>query len=160
MPDGNDGTPTAADRGPRIQTKDAVQVLFVLVFTTLAFIASDHVLRGIFASLVTAIMLYYFLESVAKIDASTCIGCSRCVVACHDGAHQCIHPAPNGGHVPVVDESECVGCNLCAIVCPVPDCIEMVAVDNGFDETTWNQHLSDGASIRPKKGSHGYDMPN
>jgi dihydropyrimidine dehydrogenase (NAD+) subunit PreA len=45
----------------------------------------------------------------------------RCVVACHDGAHQCIHPdTPTATRVPIVDESECVGCNLCQIVCPVP----------------------------------------
>lgn len=99
-------------------------------------------------------------ESVAKIDPKSCIGCNRCMVACHDGAHQCIHPNTTGGHVPVVDESECVGCNLCEIVCPVPGCITMTEVDNGFAPTSWNEHLSAGKSIRPKKGSHGYDMPD
>ena len=60
-------------------------------------------------------------ETVARIDTEKCIGCYDCVVACHDGAHQCIHPAPAGRpRVPVVDEEECVGCNLCEIVCPVP----------------------------------------
>ncbi len=98
-------------------------------------------------------------ESVAKIDPDKCIGCNRCMVACHDGAHQCIHPSTDGGIVPVVDESECVGCNLCEIVCPVPDCITMVEVDNGFPEGSWNEHLTTGSTIRPKKGSHGYDMP-
>ena len=98
-------------------------------------------------------------ESVAKIDADKCIGCNRCMVACHDGAHQCIHPNPDGGLVPVVDESECVGCNLCEIVCPVPDCITMTEVDNGYAESTWNEHVANGTKIRPKKGSHGYDMP-
>ena len=92
-------------------------------------------------------------ETIARIDASACIGCNRCMVACHDGAHQCIHPDPNS-HVPVVDASECVGCNLCQIVCPVPDCIEMVQVDNGFAAATWNQHVHDGAALRPKKGAH------
>jgi dihydropyrimidine dehydrogenase (NAD+) subunit PreA len=98
-------------------------------------------------------------ESVAKIDASKCIGCNRCMVACHDGAHQCIHPNPDGSQVPVVDEAECVGCNLCEIVCPVPDCITMTEVDNGYAEGSWNEHLTTGSEIRPKKGSHGYDMP-
>jgi len=93
-------------------------------------------------------------ETVAKIDAKSCIGCQACLVACHDGAHQCIHPDPAGGRVPVVDESECVGCNLCEIVCPVPDCISMVEVDNGYAAATWNQHVSDGAALRPKKGAH------
>jgi len=92
-------------------------------------------------------------EIVAKINADTCIGCNRCMVACHDGAHQCIHPNPNGIQ-PIVDEDECVGCNLCQIVCPVPDCVQMVEVDNGFGPVTWNQHLADGSTLRHKKGSH------
>jgi dihydropyrimidine dehydrogenase (NAD+) subunit PreA len=95
-------------------------------------------------------------ETVAKIDAKKCIGCQLCVVACHDGAHQCIHPPKNGGalRVPIVDETECVGCNLCQIVCPVEDCISMVEVDNGFGAATWNQHVTQGSSLRPKKGVH------
>ncbi|MCA9513636.1 MAG: NAD-dependent dihydropyrimidine dehydrogenase subunit PreA [Myxococcales bacterium] len=94
-------------------------------------------------------------ETVAKIDADKCIGCHLCVVACHDGAHQCIHPDPAGQtFVPHVDESECVGCNLCQIVCPVPDCISMVEVDNGFAPATWNEHVYEGAKLRPKKGVH------
>lgn len=94
-------------------------------------------------------------ESVARIDPAQCIGCQRCVVACHDGAHQCIH-APTGGssRVPVVDEAECVGCNLCQIVCPVPGCITMTTVDNGHAQASWNEHLARGAPLRPKKGSH------
>jgi dihydropyrimidine dehydrogenase (NAD+) subunit PreA len=98
-------------------------------------------------------------ETVAKIDEKKCIGCQLCVVACHDGAHQCIHPpkadsGSNGSRVPIVDESECVGCNLCQIVCPVPECISMVEVDNGFAAATWNQHVTEGAKLRPKKGVH------
>ncbi|HEU4405747.1 MAG TPA: NAD-dependent dihydropyrimidine dehydrogenase subunit PreA [Polyangiaceae bacterium] len=121
-------------------------------------------------------------ETVAKIDPTKCIGCHLCVTACHDGAHQCIHPPAAavegmlarpgqpplsafsqiqtppgaGGHlrVPVVDEDECVGCNLCQIVCPVPDCITMVQVENGFRPATWNEHVAEGKPLRPKKGSH------
>ena len=92
-------------------------------------------------------------ETIAKIDASKCIGCQLCVVACHDGAHQCLHPQTDT-RVPRVDESECVGCNLCKIVCPVPDCITMVTVDNGYPRATWNDHVHAGATLRPKKGSH------
>lgn len=94
-------------------------------------------------------------EIVAKIDAQSCIGCQACLVACHDGAHQCIHPDPDGSiRVPVVDEDECVGCNLCQIVCPVEGCITMEQVDNGFAPASWNQHLTEGAKLRHKKGSH------
>ena len=93
-------------------------------------------------------------ETVARINPATCIGCHLCRVACWDGAHQCIHMDPHGGHVPVVDESECVGCNLCQIVCPVPDCIEMAAVDNGYAPATWNEHMNEGKALRPKKGAH------
>jgi dihydropyrimidine dehydrogenase (NAD+) subunit PreA len=92
-------------------------------------------------------------ETVAKIDADKCIGCQLCVAACHDGAHQCIHPQ-QGTRVPRIDESECVGCNLCQIVCPVPDCITLVPVDNGFTPATWNDHVHHGKALRPKKGAH------
>ena len=93
-------------------------------------------------------------ETVARINADTCIGCYNCVVACHDGAHQCIHPNPDGSRVPIVDEDECVGCNLCQIVCPVPDCIRMDEIDNGWSPASWNQHVQGGAALRPKKGAH------
>ena len=95
-------------------------------------------------------------------DASKCIGCHLCVVACDDGAHQCIHPPPAGqaggvepaSRVPVIDESECVGCNLCKIVCPVPDCITMEKVDNGYARASWNEHVGEGKALRPKKAAH------
>ena len=93
-------------------------------------------------------------ETVARIDGDSCIGCYKCVVACQDGAHQCIFPANDGTRVPRIDEDECVGCNLCQIVCPVPDCISMVELDNGYAPATWNDHLNDGATLRPKKGAH------
>ncbi len=93
-------------------------------------------------------------ETVAKIDADKCIGCNLCMVACHDGAHQCIHPSDNGTRVPIVDESECVGCNLCQIVCPVDDCITMEEVDNGHAPATWNEHMAGLKQLRPKKGAH------
>ena len=94
-------------------------------------------------------------ETIARINADTCIGCQACMVACHDGAHQCIHPSPDPAvRVPVVDESECVGCNLCQIVCPVSGCITMETVDNGFAPASWNDHVNDGATLRPKKGAH------
>lgn len=94
-------------------------------------------------------------DLVARIDPKSCIGCQLCVVACHDGAHQCIHPDPTGqSRVPQVDESECVGCNLCQIVCPVPGTIAMEEVPSAFAPASWNDHMLRGAAIRPKKGVH------
>jgi dihydropyrimidine dehydrogenase (NAD+) subunit PreA len=93
-------------------------------------------------------------DIVAKINADSCIGCQACVTACHDGAHQCIHPDPKGGRVPIVDESECVGCNLCQIVCPVSECITMEEVPDRLAPASWNQHVGEGAVLRPKKGVH------
>jgi len=78
-------------------------------------------------------------ELVAKIDPEACIGCQLCEVACHDGAHQCIHHDEDE-RVPYVDESECVGCNLCQYVCPVPDCITMEPADNDRPSMSWNEY--------------------
>ena len=93
-------------------------------------------------------------DTVAKINPSSCIGCQLCLVACMDGAHQCIHPNPNGTRVPFVDESECVGCNLCQIVCPVPGCITLEEVTDRLPPASWNQHVEEGAALRSKKGVH------
>lgn len=112
---------------------------------------------------------------VAEIDAEKCIGCDLCYVACHDGAHQCIHQpgtSAMAGHaapmaetaarlaaetasdpvpyrVPWVDETECVGCNLCALVCPVQDCITMVERRRGPDKDTWHDRVQDGRDHVP-----------
>jgi dihydropyrimidine dehydrogenase (NAD+) subunit PreA len=93
-------------------------------------------------------------ETIAIIDPQKCIGCHLCKIACHDGAHQCIHDNPSGSYVPVIDEDECVGCNLCEIVCPVPNCISMVEVKNDWAPATWNDHMAGTGQLRPKKGSH------
>jgi dihydropyrimidine dehydrogenase (NAD+) subunit PreA len=111
---------------------------------------------------------------VAEIDESLCIGCQLCYVACHDGAHQCIHlpgtpaipghvapraedaarrareaPADAPWRVPWVDETECVGCNLCALVCPVESCISMVERRRAPDVETWNDRVRDGTDKVP-----------
>ncbi len=93
-------------------------------------------------------------ESVARIDPQRCIGCQLCYLACRDGSHDCIEPATDGSRVPTVEEGECVGCNLCSLVCPVPGCVTMHQVDNGFQPTSWNEHLMLEKPIRHKKGVH------
>src|SRR5262245_59593344 len=59
--------------------------------------------------------------TVALIDESRCIGCTRCIDACPVdaivGAQGLMH---------TVVESWCIGCSLCVPPCPV-DCIDMVA---------------------------------
>jgi dihydropyrimidine dehydrogenase (NAD+) subunit PreA len=111
---------------------------------------------------------------IADIDDTKCIGCNLCTVACHDGAHQCIHPPgtrPIEGHVapmaaeaakrlaasspedpyrvPWVDETECVGCNLCHLVCPVEGCITMREARRAEDEDTWNARVASGRDRVP-----------
>jgi len=111
---------------------------------------------------------------VASIREELCIACQLCVVACNDGAHQCIHP-PGAtalpGHVapraeaaarkakeappdapyriPWVDETECVGCNLCQLVCPVEGCIEMVERRRAGEAETWNDRVAKGTDRVP-----------
>lgn len=70
-------------------------------------------------------------HQVAKIHPEHCISCNLCVVACHDGAHQCIDlnaefkTDQRTRLAPIVLEEECVGCNLCQLVCPASGAITM-----------------------------------
>lgn len=59
----------------------------------------------------------------SRIDASKCIGCEVCYLACRDGGHMAINRGEN--RIPVVSEDWCVGCSLCKLVCPVDGCIAM-----------------------------------
>jgi dihydropyrimidine dehydrogenase (NAD+) subunit PreA len=60
---------------------------------------------------------------VAQIDASLCIGCQLCHIACWDGAHQCIHmdrvTGPVDGHVEVHAKPQEVGRQR-IVVTPIP----------------------------------------
>jgi dihydropyrimidine dehydrogenase (NAD+) subunit PreA len=79
-------------------------------------------------------------KTVARIDASKCIHCNLCHIACEDGAHQCIDLIPqNGKTQPTVREPDCVGCRLCFLVCPVEGCISMVRKDDGSEAVSWNE---------------------
>lgn len=53
-----------------------------------------------------------------EIDEDRCIGCGRCVISCHDGAHQAMMWDEEKRR-PHCDEDKCVGCLLCGLVCPV-----------------------------------------
>jgi dihydropyrimidine dehydrogenase (NAD+) subunit PreA len=107
---------------------------------------------------------------VARVDASKCIGCNLCLVACRDSSVTCIHNATDplapgheaptrdaailaarerGTHVVWVDESECIGCNLCSAVCPVPGCITMTDVTNGRPFESWNDRIAKGTAKIP-----------
>ena len=100
-------------------------------------------------------------RAVARIDSAKCIKCDLCYVACNDTAHQCIdliaadgskvEPAnytvhSNGKNVaissrpqPRVREDDCVGCRLCYNVCPVDQCIEMIELPSGRQQTSWEE---------------------
>jgi dihydropyrimidine dehydrogenase (NAD+) subunit PreA len=113
-------------------------------------------------------------HAVAEIDAATCIGCNLCVVACHDGAYQCVHtpgtsarpghvapmakiaaeraksaPASAPYRVPWVDETECTGCTLCALVCPVDGCITMAERRRSPEAESWTQRVAAGRGRVP-----------
>ncbi len=78
----------------------------------------------------------------AKINQDSCIECGRCHIACEDTSHQAIEfkQTDDGKRKFTVIDDECVGCNLCQHVCPVPDCIEMMEVDNGLAYMNWTNN--------------------
>jgi dihydropyrimidine dehydrogenase (NAD+) subunit PreA len=81
-------------------------------------------------------------SAVARIDASKCIKCNLCYVACNDAAHQCIDliaGAAGERPQPQVREKDCVGCRLCYNVCPVEQCIEMAELANGRAPVSWRE---------------------
>lgn len=77
---------------------------------------------------------------IADINKDKCIECQLCYIACWDGAHQSIAIPDNGSRVPYVIEELCVGCNLCSLICPVPECIEMVKVDQNKPTISWREY--------------------
>lgn len=71
--------------------------------------------------------------TVAVIDESVCIGCTKCIQACPVDA---ILGAARQMHT--VIESECTGCELCIEPCPV-DCIDMVPAAQTLHDWRWPQ---------------------
>jgi dihydropyrimidine dehydrogenase (NAD+) subunit PreA len=86
-------------------------------------------------------------KTLASIDPAKCIECGLCHIVCEDAAHQAIakHKHEDGRRTYSVIDEECVGCNLCSLVCPVPDCITMVAQDNGLPYMNWGDHPNNPA---------------
>jgi|SRR5579871_1076798 len=100
-------------------------------------------------------------RAVARIDASQCIQCNLCYVACNDAAHQCIdlmashsegiqagasagasqlNSEPGSSRPkPRVREDDCVGCRLCYNVCPVEGCISMIECNSHRAPVTWGE---------------------
>jgi len=68
------------------------------------------------------------LRSVAAVDNSRCIGCTKCILACPVDA---IAGAPRHQHHVLADR--CTGCELCLPPCPV-DCIVMKPVAQAWSE--------------------------
>jgi len=69
--------------------------------------------------------------TVALIDESTCIGCTKCIQACPVDA---ILGAAQQMHTIIADA--CTGCELCLPPCPV-DCITMVPVKDTPKTWKW-----------------------
>jgi dihydropyrimidine dehydrogenase (NAD+) subunit PreA len=108
-------------------------------------------------------------RAVARIDASRCIKCNLCYVACNDTAHQCIDLLDYAGAAvapyswdtrssgkdeaigsrpqPRVRERDCVGCRLCYNVCPVEGCIEMVEQPSGREPVTWAEVMASEPAV-------------
>lgn len=101
---------------------------------------------------------------IASIDASKCIGCQLCYIACEDGAHQAIAlPSNRQSRVPKIIEENCVGCNLCSLVCPVESCITMEKRDSGKEHLTWDELVEAGGAPDtfddPRAGGNGHHVP-
>lgn len=79
------------------------------------------------------------IPTVAVIDESLCIGCTKCIQACPVDA---ILGAPQQMHTVIA--AECTGCALCIPPCPV-DCISMQPVAQTPKTWKWPAPEADAA---------------
>ena len=90
--------------------------------------------------------------SVARIDESLCIGCTKCLPACPVDA---IAGGPKRMHT--VIEALCTGCELCLPPCPV-DCIELVPARGATrGEAGWTfpaEGAARAAALRGRYAAH------
>ena len=88
---------------------------------------------------------------VARIDNDTCIGCTKCIVACPVDA---IVGAPKHQHHVLADR--CTGCDLCLAPCPA-DCITMTPVSQDWSDADANRgrrhHRAKLARLGPMAGA-------
>eukprot|EP00766_Chilomastix_caulleryi_P004761 gnl/Chilomastix_caulleri/608.p1 GENE.gnl/Chilomastix_caulleri/608~~gnl/Chilomastix_caulleri/608.p1 ORF type:complete len:254 (+),score=75.62 gnl/Chilomastix_caulleri/608:154-915(+) len=74
----------------------------------------------------------------AVIDNDMCIKCGTCVVACRDGAADCMKVNSRG--VVKIVERDCDGCGLCATVCPIA-CISMQPPEGATRSSTVSETM-------------------
>ncbi len=89
--------------------------------------------------------------SVAHIDESLCIGCTKCLPACPVDA---IAGGPKRMHT--VIEALCTGCGLCLPPCPV-DCIELVPARGATRGEGWGfpaQGAARADALRERYAAH------
>jgi len=70
---------------------------------------------------------------LARVEASECIGCTRCYKACPTDAI-----VGASGQIHVVLEDACTGCGKCRDVCP-ENCVLMDSQEQTLDTWRWNK---------------------
>lgn len=70
---------------------------------------------------------------MARVEASQCIGCTRCYRACPTDAI-----VGASGQVHVVLEDACTGCGKCRDACP-EDCVILTPQEQTLDTWRWNK---------------------
>ena len=83
------------------------------------------------------------IQTVAYIDESMCIGCTKCIAACPVDA---IVGSKKSLHTVIV--KDCTGCDLCVAPCPT-DCISMIPIKQTTDNWGWDLNSIPFKDITP-----------